>query len=67
MAVPFLEASITASRSATPSSIRPSMSYSRLAYSEVHLDEKAVTVTGFWRRARAFFASYGIIVDRVRH
>jgi transposase InsO family protein len=39
--------------------------YSRLAYSEVHVDEQAVTAIGFWRRARAFFASYGINVERV--
>ena len=39
--------------------------YSRLAYSEVHADEQAVTAVGFWRRARAFFASYGITVERV--
>jgi transposase InsO family protein len=39
--------------------------YSRLAYSEVHDDERAVTAIGFWRRARAFFASYGITVERV--
>jgi transposase InsO family protein len=39
--------------------------YSRLAYSEVHVDEKAVTAISFWRRARAFFASYGITVERV--
>jgi len=40
--------------------------YSRLAYSEVHANERAVTVIGFWRRARTFFASYGITVERVR-
>lgn len=39
--------------------------YSRLAYSEVHADERAVTAIGFWRRARTFFASYGITVERV--
>jgi len=39
--------------------------YSRLAYSEVHANERAVTAIGFWRRARAFFASYGITVERV--
>ena len=39
--------------------------YSRLAYSEVHADEQATTAIGFWRRARAFFASYGITVERV--
>lgn len=39
--------------------------YSRLAYSEIHDDEQAVTAIGFWRRAKAFFASYGISVERV--
>ena len=39
--------------------------YSRLAYSEIHSDEQAVTAIGFWRRARAFFASYGITIERV--
>jgi transposase InsO family protein len=39
--------------------------YSRLAYSEVHADEQAVTAIAFWRRARTFFASYGISVERV--
>jgi transposase InsO family protein len=39
--------------------------HSRLAYSEVQADERAVTVVAFWRRARAFFASYGIAVERV--
>jgi hypothetical protein len=39
--------------------------YSRLAYSEIHADEKATTVIGFWRRAKAFFESYGITVERV--
>jgi len=39
--------------------------HSRLAYSEVHANEQAVTAVAFWRRARAFFASYGITVERV--
>jgi transposase InsO family protein len=39
--------------------------YSRLAYSEIHADEQAVTAIGFWRRARAFFAAYGITIERV--
>jgi transposase InsO family protein len=39
--------------------------HSRLAYSEIHDDEQAVTAIGFWRRAKAFFASYGIEVERV--
>jgi hypothetical protein len=39
--------------------------HSRLAYSEVLANEQAVTAVGFWRRAQAFFASYGIRVERV--
>jgi transposase InsO family protein len=37
----------------------------RLAYAEVLHDEKAVTAVAFLRRAIAFFASYGIHVERV--
>jgi transposase InsO family protein len=39
--------------------------YSRLAYSEIHQDEKATTAIAFWRRAKAFFESYGFTVERV--
>jgi transposase InsO family protein len=39
--------------------------YSRLAYSEIHRDETATTAIGFWRRAKAFFESYGITIERV--
>ena len=39
--------------------------YSRLAYSEIHTDERATTAIAFWRRAREFFAGYGITVERV--
>jgi len=39
--------------------------FSRLAYSEVHANEQAVTVMGFWQRATAFFSSYGIDIERV--
>jgi transposase InsO family protein len=39
--------------------------YSRLAYAEVLEDEKAATAAAFLRRARAFFARYGIRVERV--
>jgi transposase InsO family protein len=39
--------------------------YSRIAYSEVLADEQWVTAAGFWRRAEAFFASVGIVVERV--
>ena len=37
----------------------------RLAYAEVLGDEKAVTAVGFLRRAIAFYASYGISIQRV--
>jgi transposase InsO family protein len=37
----------------------------RLAYAEVLGDEKAVTAIAFLKRARAFFASYGITVERL--
>jgi transposase InsO family protein len=39
--------------------------YSRLAYSEVHPNERAVTNLAFWRRAKAFFETYGITIERV--
>jgi transposase InsO family protein len=39
--------------------------YSRLAYSEVHSNETSATNIGFWRRAKAFFESYGITIERV--
>ncbi len=37
----------------------------RLVYSEIHNDEKAVTAVGFWHRAVAFYATAGIACDRV--
>ncbi len=39
--------------------------HSRLAYSEIHADEKKETATGFWTRAQAFFTAAGITVERV--
>ena len=39
--------------------------YSRLAYAEVLLDEKAATAAGFLRRAVAFYPRHGITVERV--
>jgi transposase InsO family protein len=39
--------------------------HSRLAYSEIHADEKRETAAGFWTRAQAFFAQAGITVERV--
>lgn len=38
--------------------------HSRLAYSEIHTDERKETATGFWQRAHAFFAVHGITVER---
>jgi transposase-like protein len=39
--------------------------HSRLAYSEIHDDEKKETAVAFWRRAQAHFASCGITVNAV--
>ena len=39
--------------------------HSRLAYVELHNDEKAATVTGFVERALAYFAAHGITVKRL--
>jgi transposase InsO family protein len=39
--------------------------HSRLAYAELHDDEKAATVTGFLERGLAFFAEHGIIAKRL--
>lgn len=40
--------------------------HSRLAYSELHADEKAATVTAFIERAIAFFAAHGMTVRRLQ-
>jgi transposase InsO family protein len=39
--------------------------HTRLAYVELHADEKAATVTGFVERALVFFAEHGIIAKRL--
>jgi len=39
--------------------------HSRLAYVELHDDEKAATVTGFVERALALFAEHGIVAKRL--
>jgi transposase InsO family protein len=39
--------------------------HSRLAYVELHRDERAATVTGFVERALAFFAAHGITSKRL--
>ena len=39
--------------------------HTRLAYVELHPDERAATVTGFLERALAFFAEHGIIAKRL--
>ncbi|GHG91482.1 hypothetical protein GCM10010513_74940 [Streptomyces glebosus] len=39
--------------------------HSRLAYSEIHADERKETATAFWTRAQAFFTTCGITVERV--
>ena len=38
---------------------------SRLAYSEIHDDEKAATVTAFTRRALDFFLDHGVVCERL--
>jgi transposase InsO family protein len=40
--------------------------HTRLAYTEIHRDEKAPTVTAFVQRALAFFASHGIHAKRLQ-
>jgi transposase InsO family protein len=40
--------------------------HSRLAFTEIHPDEKAQTVTGFVERALAFFADHGIEPKRLQ-
>ena len=39
--------------------------HSRVAYAEIHDDEKAVTAIGVLRRAVSWFAARGVIVERV--
>ena len=39
--------------------------HSRLAYVELHDDEKAATVTGFVERALVFFSEHGIVAKRL--
>jgi transposase InsO family protein len=38
---------------------------SRMAYSELHDDEKAATVTAFTERALAFFGEHGVVAERL--
>lgn len=37
----------------------------RIAYSEIHDDEQAITAVGFWHRAVAWFSAHGITCERV--
>ncbi len=39
--------------------------HSRLAYAEIHSDQRATTVVGFLERALAFYSSHGISVQRL--
>ena len=39
--------------------------HTRLAYSEIHRDERGKTAARFWRRARAWFAVRGVTVEAV--
>jgi transposase InsO family protein len=40
--------------------------HTRLAYTELHTDERAATVVGFVERALAFFAAHGITAKRLQ-
>lgn len=42
---------------ATATYTPPVEDHSRLAYSEIHADEKKETATAFWTRAQALFTS----------
>src|SRR5207244_11071802 len=39
--------------------------HSRLAYAEIHDDQRATTVVGFFSRALTFYASHGISAKRL--
>ena len=39
--------------------------HSRLAFSEIHSDERADTVAGFFARAIVFFADHGVTIERL--
>ena len=39
--------------------------YTRIAYSEVLANEQGVTAAGFWLRAAVFYATLGIVIERV--
>ena len=39
--------------------------HSRLAYAEIHSDQRATTVVGFFERALAFYSAHGITVQRL--
>src|SRR5262245_20257381 len=39
--------------------------HSRLAYSEIHDDERGPTCAAFWTRAQAFYAAHHITVEAV--
>jgi transposase InsO family protein len=39
--------------------------HSRLAFSEIHADERADTTAGFFARAIEFFASHGVTIERL--
>jgi transposase InsO family protein len=39
--------------------------HSRLAYAEIHPDERRETAVGFLTRAQAWFADHGVVIERV--
>jgi transposase InsO family protein len=67
---------ITGDRSSTAAEKRQHVGYeiahsviddhSRLAYTELHRDEKAATVAAFFARALAFYAAHGITASRLQ-
>lgn len=48
-----------------PTFTTPSMTHSRLAYTEILTDEKKETASAFWTKANAHFNRCGITVGRV--
>ena len=66
---------LTGNRSTSSAEMREQVGYeyahaiiddhTRLAYSELHPDERADTVVSFTRRALAWYANHGIVVKRV--
>src|SRR6476661_6087946 len=56
---------VTGDRRSQDREHRDGVDHSRLAYAEIHADQKAATVVGFVERALAFYASRGISTKRL--